>query len=183
MLRMATRLLILVILWVLWASAFFRKATAPRAKAVVKDRTARVGIVLSGIGFGLVWCRPVVDLPAWRIIPGVIFGLMGIVISRLAVRHLDRQWRFDAALSADHKLIQTGPYAYIRHPIYAGMFAMLLAASSLLAAWPFILAGVVMFILGIEIRIRTEEKLLRGRFGEQFEAYVRRTSAYVPLIR
>jgi len=63
------------------------------------------------------------------------------------------------------------------------MFAMLLAAGLLLARWPMLIGGIVMFVVGTEIRVRAEEKLLRSHFGEEFEGYARRVSAYVPFIR
>jgi protein-S-isoprenylcysteine O-methyltransferase Ste14 len=170
-------------LWLGWMLPFIHKAAAPREKAVVKDPSARLGIILVGIAFGIIWGIPAFDVPPWRVAVALVFGGIGIAMTRFAVRHLDKQWRFDAALNANHILVQSGPYALVRHPIYAAMFAMLLAAGFLLAQWPVLIAGVVLFVIGTEIRVRAEEKLLRSRFGEEFEAYASRVSAYVPYVR
>ena len=79
-----------------------------------------------------------------------------------------------------HELITRGPYSLVRNPIYLGMFGMLLATGLAVGRWPVLLAAIVVFLIGIEIRIRTEEKLLREAFGEKFEEYARRVSALVP---
>ena len=162
---------------------FARKAAAPREKAVVKDSTARWGIILVGVGFALVYSIRDPNAQDWRIAVAVPLGLLSVVTSWLAVRHLDKQWRFDAALSEHHELVRSGPYAVVRHPIYAAMLAMLLSAGFLLTRWPALIAAVFFFVLGTEIRIRSEEKLLRARFGEEFAMYQRSVSAYLPLVR
>ena len=66
---------------------------------------------------------------------------------------------YEAALSADHDLIQTGPYAWIRHPIYASMLGMLLSAAAARTWWPMFLAGLAFLIAGTEIRVRAEERI------------------------
>ena len=99
------------------------------------------------------------------------------------VRHLHRQFRLDAELNADHQLIRAGPYAIVRHPIYAGMFAILLAVGCLVTRWPALIAAAAIYFGGTEIRVRTEEKLLRSRFGEEFDAWARHIWAYLPFVR
>jgi len=180
---MGMRYALAAALWVGWMLPFLHKLAGPKQKAVVKDPTARWGIILEGIAYGIVWGVPAFEVPLWRIALALLFGAVGILTTRLAVRHLDKQWRFDAALNTNHLLVRTGPYAVVRHPIYTGMFAMLLAGGFLLSQWPALIAGVIIFVIGTEIRVRAEEKLLRSRFGEDFESYSSSVSAYVPYVR
>jgi protein-S-isoprenylcysteine O-methyltransferase Ste14 len=105
------------------------------------------------------------------------------VFGWLAVRHLGKQLRILAGLYADHELIRTGPYAIVRHPVYASLFLMMLATGLLFARWPMLVLGMVLYIAGTEIRIHAEEGLLRARFGEEFEQYRRRVPAYLPFLR
>jgi protein-S-isoprenylcysteine O-methyltransferase Ste14 len=105
------------------------------------------------------------------------------VLVCIAARHLDKQWRFEAALSEDHKLITTGPYRWLRNPIYASMFGMLLATGFAKTWWPLMVMGVVFFVMGTEIRVHAEERLLAARFGEDFARYKAKTPAYFPFIR
>ena len=48
---------------------------------------------------------------------------------------LGRQWRIDAGLSADHQLITSGPYRFVRHPIYTSMLSILLGTGFLITPW------------------------------------------------
>jgi protein-S-isoprenylcysteine O-methyltransferase Ste14 len=180
---MGTRYAIALAFFIAWILPFIRKAVGPREKAVVTDTSARWGLNLQRVAIFMVLVKPSADVPAWRIVIGVVFGMLGTLSGWTALRHLGKQWSLDAALNANHKLIQSGPYAVVRNPIYAGMFAMGLCAGLLLAPWPFLIAGMVVFVVGTEVRVRAEEKLLRSRFGEEFEAYARRVPAYVPFIR
>jgi protein-S-isoprenylcysteine O-methyltransferase Ste14 len=180
---MLPRYLIAVALSILWALPFIRKYAVPREKAVAKDTSARWGIILQAFSKIVLWIMPAPYVPAWRIALGILFGIVGIVAARSAIRHLDKQWRLDAALSADHQLIRTGPYAVLRHPIYAGMFAMQFAVGLLLAQWPAFAAGIVLYVAGTEIRVRSEENLLRSRFGEEFDVWARQARAYIPFVR
>lgn len=105
------------------------------------------------------------------------------MLAWMATRHLGKQWRFEAALSEDHELITTGPYRWLRHPIYASLFGILLEAGLAKTWWPLLAAGVVFFIIGTEIRIRAEEGLLAARFGQAHVRYKAQTKAYIPFVR
>ena len=63
------------------------------------------------------------------------------------------------------------------------MFGLLLSNAFVNAGWISTLAAIVIFIVGIEIRIHAEEGLLRAKFGDEFEAYRRRVRAYIPFVR
>lgn len=89
----------------------------------------------------------------------------------------------DAALNSDHQLVTSGPYRFVRHPIYASMFSILLGTGFMITSkWLFI-AAVALFIAGTEIRVRIEESLLGSRFGDEFVSYRSRVAAYIPFVR
>ena len=106
-----------------------------------------------------------------------------MALAWVATHHLGKHWRYEAALSEDHELIQTGPYGWVRHPIYASMLGMLLATGAALTWWPIFAAALVLFLAGTEIRVRAEERLLAERFQDSFFSYRSRVHAYVPFIR
>ncbi len=178
---------IFILLWILWVLPFILgKRRAPHGKPVVQARQARWGILLQGIAYALVfrfhtfWSRPI---RWWLIIPAFAFGIVSVVCSWASVPALGKQWRIDAALNADHQLVRSGPYRIVRHPIYASMFGMFLAAGLIMTWWPVLLLAFAIFIVGIEIRVRTEDELLRSRFHEEFEAWKASVPAYIPFIR
>ena len=177
----------LILCWVAWGFAFVqpRKRAARRVK-VVRAPKSKWGILLEALGFGLIWVRvgPVGFEKSWLSLTcSMIFGPLSAALAWLATRHLGKQWRFEAALIEDHELIQTGPYARVRHPIYTSMLGMALATGFALTWWPMFVAGLILVLAGTEIRVRAEDRLLAGRFQESFAAYRSRVGAYIPFIR
>jgi protein-S-isoprenylcysteine O-methyltransferase Ste14 len=113
----------------------------------------------------------------------MVLGPPSVALVWAATRHLGKQWRYVAALTEDHELIQTGPYARLRHPIYTSMLGMLLATGAAWTWWPMFAAGVAAFVAGTEIRVRAEDRLLAERFQESFAEYRARVPAFIPFIR
>jgi protein-S-isoprenylcysteine O-methyltransferase Ste14 len=99
-----------------------------------------------------------------------------------AVRTLGKQWALVARVVDGHELITQGPYGIVRNPIYLGMFGLLLATGLAVSRWQALLAGIALFLIGNELRIRSEEKLLVEAFGKKFDDYARRVPAFFPRI-
>jgi protein-S-isoprenylcysteine O-methyltransferase Ste14 len=170
--------------WAAWAAPFFLiKREGAQAQTV--DRRARWGIVIQGIGFAILWMNNYVarSPSTARIAASVGFLTLGSVLSWTSARTLGRQWRFDAGLNADHRLVQSGAYRVVRHPIYASMLCMLLGTGFLITPMLALVAALMFFLIGLEIRVRIEDALLASRFGEAFVDYQRRVPAYLPFLR
>jgi protein-S-isoprenylcysteine O-methyltransferase Ste14 len=88
-----------------------------------------------------------------------------------------------AGLSSDHELIVCGPYRVVRHPIYTSMLCMLCGTGLMITPLPLLLLSALVFIVGTEIRVRIEDRLLAARFGESFRDYQRSVPAYIPFVR
>ena len=176
-------LVVLLVAWVIWMVPFFGMGKRPDAQK--RDRRARWGIGLEAVGFACVWSAwawtPA--FASWRWAAAAPFLIVGPLLSWTSARTLGKQWRFDAALNADHELVQSGAYRVVRHPIYASMFAMLIGTGFLLARLRWLAVAVVFFVAGTEIRVRIEDALLASRFGAAFDAYRTRVSAYIPFVR
>jgi len=134
-------------------------------------------LVLLSTGFSM----PLPDV--WRVVFSVIFFALASILSWSSVRALGRHLRFDAVLVPQHQLVRTGPYRILRHPIYTSMLSLFLATGLILSPLRILLLAALLFIVGTEIRIRSEDKLLAARFGDQFQEYKRTVSSYVPLLR
>jgi protein-S-isoprenylcysteine O-methyltransferase Ste14 len=110
---------------------------------------------------------------------GLVVGLAGAVLLVWASVRLGRLLVHEAAVRDDHALIDSGPYRFVRHPVYAGYLALLLGAGGAsLNVWLWLLWPVS--LLGIYIQAASEEQLLRERFGRDYERYVHRTGRLVP---
>jgi protein-S-isoprenylcysteine O-methyltransferase Ste14 len=176
----------LILFWALWLYPFaHHRFSGPKRKSNVTAPGGKWGLVLQTIGIFFAWFR-MPNTPgasAARISAALLLAAISTVIGWLAVRHLGKQLRILAGLYPDHELIRTGPYALVRHPVYAALFLLMLATGLILSKWPFLLLAVTLYIAGTEIRIRAEEDLLRARFKEEFEDYRRRVPAYIPFVR
>ena len=175
-------------LWLIWITPFVvqrRKRGDPQV--VQKAPVSRVGIALQAAGIAILWLHIGTAetwlMPLWRLIVALLFGLAGTALGTSAVRTLGKQWRVQAALIADHELVQIGPYNLVRHPIYASMLLMALATGFAVSQWPQFIVGMALFLMGQEIRVRAEDRLLAGRFGPSFDAYRSRVRAYIPFVR
>jgi protein-S-isoprenylcysteine O-methyltransferase Ste14 len=123
--------------------------------------------------------------PLWTVPPGVEWGLLALVVAGFgfcwwARLHLGRLWSGFVTLKEDHHIVDTGPYALVRHPIYSGvMFSALMTA--LMKVSPASLVGCVMVCVGFAMTARIEEGFLRGQLGaEAYDAYSRRVPMLIP---
>jgi protein-S-isoprenylcysteine O-methyltransferase Ste14 len=174
----------LVACWAVWFYPFvFHAMRIPGRKPAVTVRSTRWGFALQFAAYGVAWAFPLPDPGPARAAASMALAPAAVVLAWTAVRHLGRQWRIHAGLYEDHELVRTGPYRFVRHPIYASMLALLLATAALRAPWHAFLAALAIFLAGTEIRVRAEDRLLAGRFGAAFQDYRTRVPAYVPLLR
>lgn len=170
--------------WLVWFTPFVvAKRNAKPAEKV--DRRARWGMLLQGVAYWILWWSPFwTRSPAnWRVALSILFFLAASLLSWTSVRYLGRQWRFDAGLSADHQLVRSGPYRFLRHPIYTSMLCVLCGTGFMVTPLWLLLLAILLFLIGAEIRVRVEDALLASRFGDEFRYYQRTVSAYVPFLK
>jgi protein-S-isoprenylcysteine O-methyltransferase Ste14 len=178
--------------------ALFAVGPAVAALALLRRRL-RPSATLSRIA-GWRWYVPVVLLPVEWLLPpalialrigeieagwlpvqivGLAVAVAGAVLLVWASVLLGRLLIHEAAVREDHVLIESGPYRFVRHPVYSGYLALLLGSGvaslnvCLWLLWP-------VSLVGIRIQAAAEEKLLEARFGQDYERYVRRTGRLVP---
>jgi protein-S-isoprenylcysteine O-methyltransferase Ste14 len=173
--------------WLVWSAAFIKPyRRSSQQRPVAKNPAARWGILLNVIGFAFVWS----DVhpggfhkPTQELIASMVLAPLSVILAWSATRHLGKYWRYEAAVNANHELVKTGPYAWIRHPIYVSMFGMLLASGAAYSWWPMMIAGVIVFLIGMEIRVNAEDRLLEMYFQDEFIEYRARVSRYIPMLR
>ena len=112
---------------------------------------------------------------------GLILLIPGFVLMQMAEKYLDKQFSIEVTLQKDHKLIQSGPYKFIRHPRYLGILSFFLGISltfrSLLGILlTLALAGVLVW------RVFKEDALMKQEFGSEWEMYAKRSWRIIPFI-
>jgi protein-S-isoprenylcysteine O-methyltransferase Ste14 len=185
-------LLGVVVCWIFFAGIFLLRRRPEKAPEAKRDPSATLGIVLQMVAYFLVWFQPprqpfLPPVAALSGVAGVTFAVFTVGLAAAsgwllesAVRTLGKQWALRARLVEGHQLITTGPYTHVRNPIYTGMLGMLIATGLAMEHWIALIIAVVLFAIGMVIRVRSEEKLLRVEFGEEFEQYARRVPAVLP---
>jgi protein-S-isoprenylcysteine O-methyltransferase Ste14 len=158
---------------------------APKRPSTAMDRGTypfiAIGIVvglvadllgfLSGIGS---------YLPEYAVAIGAVIAVVGLGIRGWALRTLGKFFTMPITIAADHRLVQNGPYRWIRHPAYTGGFLTMVGLAVALGSW---LGVVVTLLAGVSVyvyRIRIEEAALRTRFGTEYDEYARRTYRLLP---
>jgi len=172
--------------WAVWCWApLFRAPHHQKRPSITSRGATLLGLLFEVTAYGVaVYMRQPAATVSWpRLLVTAISAPLGAAAMWTAVAHLGRQFRINAGLYADHELVRTGPYAVVRHPIYASMLLMLAATAALLTRPGWAAASVALFLIGTEIRVRTEDRLLASRFGDRFAAYRREVAAYIPFLR
>lgn len=105
---------------------------------------------------------------------GLAIEAAGLFLAIVAHRHLGRYWSGEISINVDHRLIRTGPYRKLRHPIYVALLTMYAGTALVTGTW-LALAGFAMALIAYARKIRLEERNLRVAFGAEYEAYRRET--------
>jgi protein-S-isoprenylcysteine O-methyltransferase Ste14 len=153
----------------------------------------QIGIVI----LGLVLCVPLfyyLWIPLVRLsvstahvldIVGLIIYLAGCAFVLWARRTLGKMWGLSTSrnvkLLDDHQLIQSGPFAFVRHPMYFGWWAAMFGLLLLYPTWV-VLLFLVSSVMAFFGRARREEVALAERFGEAWKEYKKRTRFLIPFI-
>jgi protein-S-isoprenylcysteine O-methyltransferase Ste14 len=179
--------MIVMVSWLAWAYPFiFHAPHNQKRPSVTVIGPTRIGLLLESLAIFLafVFHLPTEDaISPGRVLPALLLGPAAAVMAWKAITHLGKQFRVHAGLYHDHELVRTGPYSIVRHPIYTSLLAMLLCSSLVFTQWLWVAITTAIFIIGTEIRVRSEDALLESRFGEEFRQYQRQVSAYIPFIR
>ena len=118
-------------------------------------------------------------LTNWQRWLGFALGVASVVFWTWTQFTLDIQWSAQLQLTKRHRLITSGPYARIRHPLYTSMIGWCVAISMLTANWLFVSVS-VLCIAALFRRVPLEEKMMIESFGDEYKAYMQRTGRFFP---
>lgn len=126
----------------------------------------------------LAWAT--LSLPLWSRWTGVGIALLGFALLQWAQDTLGKNWSDTPRMMKEQSLVTTGPYQFIRHPIYTA-FLLILGSTLLISAnWLIGLAWIGMTLLEVASRIGFEEDLMLEYFGDQYRDYMKKTGRLLP---
>jgi protein-S-isoprenylcysteine O-methyltransferase Ste14 len=197
---------VVVFLWIVWAVSWLVAANTMPASSVVKAAGFRREFpyrMLQVAGFALLFASlgqasSPVPLPAfrtavlnfgfaqlWVVSNSVAWGAAflagaGFAFAWWGRLHLGGFWSSGVTRKEDHKLIDSGPYALVRHPIYTGLLAGSLALLAI-SGRTFGVIGFVLVVIALILKARLEERFLASELGvDIYKAYAKRVPMLVP---
>ena len=171
-------------LWLIWSGVWFVAARLAAANAMTESRWQRAQhVVPLALAFAFVFLGDALSerwvLPKFLGELGVALTFAGLTFAIWARLHLGRYWSGTITLKTDHRVIRTGPYRWVRHPIYTGLLCALLG-SSLCASTLLGSLATPLALLTCWIKIRREERLLSSSLGEEYQRYKDEVPCLIP---
>jgi protein-S-isoprenylcysteine O-methyltransferase Ste14 len=188
--------------WIAWvlswmAAAFWSRATVRHANFALQALyriPETLGFVLligiaqargvphavkhaTGVYVSRLWWIP---RPAAWLFAGLC--VIGFLFAWWARLYLGSLWSGSITAKRDHRVVDTGPYRLVRHPIYTGILFSAIA-TTIMNGTAAALAGTVLLTLGFYFKARQEERFLRRELGaEAYDSYAARTPMLIPFL-
>jgi protein-S-isoprenylcysteine O-methyltransferase Ste14 len=159
------------------------KRQAPIAFTVLNTLLLDAGFVMVLVGrFDLGWLGlRFVPSAAWVEIGGMVLVLAGVALAIWSRRVLGSNWSGVVRIFEGQRLVRSGPYAFVRNPIYSGI-VLAVVGSSLVRGTAGSLVGVVLVVAALWQKGRMEERFLVAEFGEEYAAYEREVKFLIPFV-
>jgi len=142
-------------------------------------------------GFLVVFFAPPIEwmyLPAvlprtlWMQIAGLVLILAAVALRIWTRAHLRGLYSGHVEVQVGHRLVQSGPYLFVRHPGYTGFLLMTLGVAIGYSSLIGLAAVLVLLLPGLAYRMQVEERLLIEQFGEEYRAYALKTRQLIPFV-
>jgi protein-S-isoprenylcysteine O-methyltransferase Ste14 len=120
------------------------------------------------------------SLPTWARWTGVAIGLLVVPSIYWVLTALGTNVSETVLTKPQHRLVTTGPYRWVRHPLYTVGIALFLSIALMAGNWFMLLWAVVALIAVRVVVIPREEAQLVARFGDEYRRYRTGTGSLLP---
>ncbi|HLI72912.1 MAG TPA: isoprenylcysteine carboxylmethyltransferase family protein [Acidimicrobiales bacterium] len=170
-----------VVFWLYWlAASFGAKATQTRSRSSAMIRILIVIIVITAARAGLFKGHTATIDNPWLEGFGLAVFLAGLGLAVWARAYLGRNWGMPMSEKVDPELVTTGPYRFVRHPIYSGIILAMIGTT--MAVTLYWLGGVVLLGGYFVYSATVEERNMELLFPDAYGAYKRRTKMLIPFV-
>ncbi len=126
--------------------------------------------------------KNIATLPGWVFYPGIVLMIAGIFVRQWSIFILGRFFTQVVSVQKSQKVVNNGPYRFIRHPAYSGMLLTMIGIGLALQSWGGVLVILVMSGIAFGYRIHVEEKFLVSELGDDYVRYMKRTKRLIPFV-
>ena len=168
-------------------AARYRAGRSEKVATARRNRASWIWIMVQGLGIAIAGygridvkldpmsAKAIVEAAATLVL---MLGAVGLFHASSLT--MGKNWSLVARTRTDHQLVQTGPFAVVRHPIYVALFLFMLAMAIAYGHTANLILAVPIYAVATWLRVRHEEQLLRAQFGPEYDAYATRVKRFVP---
>jgi protein-S-isoprenylcysteine O-methyltransferase Ste14 len=144
---------------------------------ILPEFVTRVGLPPNWLSRPLMSMSP--STPVDVVITLLLTG--GLVLAILARRTIAGNWSVAVGFQKGHELVTSGPYRFVRHPIYTGLLLMLLGTTLYLDTLSAMI-GFIIVLITLRLKAGQEEALLAEHFLEEYPVYKQHTKSLIPFL-
>jgi protein-S-isoprenylcysteine O-methyltransferase Ste14 len=180
-----------IIAWYVIRYPFERRARRVRVISDGRSRSETVGLASALLGLAVLPAFYVASgIPEsadraasfWAVALGALIFLTALWVFRRSHKDLGKNWSITLQIREKHKLVSTGLYGVIRHPMYTSFLLMGLGQFFLLPNWAAGLSGLLGFAVLFFLRVDKEERMMLETFGPEYRDYMERTKRIIPYL-
>ena len=121
-------------------------------------------------------------LADWAYYLGFLLSVLGNGVYFSGYQTLGRNFSLEVVIYQGHQLVETGPYRFIRHPMYLALLLASVGLGLMAQSWTAVIVIVAVDAIAVWYRVRVEEKALLSEFGDQYRSYAKRVKRLIPFI-
>ena len=185
----STSLLAAILFWAtlgVWVFAGSRGRRAPgevqrdrgTAVLIIGSIVVAIGLAIAAVSSFEALAIPIARWPLF--VAGLLVEWTGIGLAWWATRTLGRFYRPVVTIYEDHEVVTSGPYRYVRHPIYSGAMVVMVGVGLALGNWLSLALCILLPLAAYVARIRVEEGALEDALGDRYRQYEQGKARLVP---
>lgn len=178
-----------IVAWYVIRYPFERRARRVRVVSDKRSLSETIGLASALFGLAILPAFHVAtgipgaaDYPgsAWAVALGMLLFASALWVFRRSHKDLGKNWSITLQIRERHKLIRTGIYAVLRHPMYTSFMLMGLGQFFLISNWAAGLSGLIGFAVLFFLRVDKEERMMLETFGPEYRSYMENTKRIIP---
>lgn len=178
-------------MWLAWLAYWIYAAASAKKTRQHEPLPSRITHNVAVLAGAIIMIMPFVlgDRMEQRLLPytfasfvcGAMLVAIGLAFAVAARVWLGTNWSGTVTVKQDHELIRSGPYAYVRHPIYTGLLLALIGTAVVVGNGRGVVA-LALLLASFVYKLRIEERFMRQEFGGAYERYCAEVKALVPFV-